>query len=87
MIKILFETHHLYYLPNFEPIINELKILLANKTTEMLHGKDAAKNSEQAAKEAFSGNTLGSNIPKVKIQSNKIDIKTINMIRITYEFL
>ena len=25
MIKILFETHHLYYLPNFEPIINELK--------------------------------------------------------------
>ena len=25
MIKILFETHHLYYLPNFEPIINQLK--------------------------------------------------------------
>ena len=25
MIKILFEVHHLYYLPNFEPIINELK--------------------------------------------------------------
>ena len=40
--------------------INDLKILLANKTTSMLHGEDAAKNSEQAAKEAFSGNSLGS---------------------------
>ena len=55
--------------------INELKILLANKTTEMLHGKEAAKNSEQAAKEAFSGNTLGSNLPTVNIQSNKIEEK------------
>ena len=59
--------------------INELKILLANKTTEMLHGKEAAKNSEQAAKEAFSGNTLGSNLPKVNIQSNKIEEK-INIV-------
>ena len=59
--------------------INELKILLANKTTEMLHGKEAAENSEQAAKEAFSGNTLGSNLPKVNIQSNKIEEK-INIV-------
>jgi tyrosyl-tRNA synthetase len=44
----------------------------------MLHGKDAAKNSEQAAKEAFSGNSLGSNLPSIKINSkninNKLDI-------------
>ena len=59
--------------------INELKILLANKTTEMLHGKEAAENSEQAAKEAFSGNTLGSNLPKVNIHSNKIEEK-INIV-------
>ncbi len=59
--------------------INELKILLANKTTEMLHGIEAAKNSEQAAKEAFSGNTLGSNLPKVSVQSNKIKEK-INIV-------
>ncbi len=59
--------------------INELKILLANKTTEMLHGEEAAKNSEQAAKEAFSGNTLSSNLPKVNIQSNKIEEK-INIV-------
>ncbi len=58
--------------------INDLKILLANETTYMLHGKDAAKNSEQAAKEAFSGNSLGSNLPSIKINSkninNKLDI-------------
>src|SRR5210317_68529 len=58
--------------------INDLKILLANETTSMLHGKDAAKNSEQAAKEAFSGNSLGSNLPSIKINSkninNKLDI-------------
>ena len=40
--------------------------MLANKATEMLHGKKAAENSEQAAKEAFSGNSLGANLPSVK---------------------
>ena len=38
--------------------INELKIILANKTTEMLHGKNEAINSEKIAKEAFSENSL-----------------------------
>ena len=41
----------------------------------MLHGKDAAKNSEQAAKEAFSGNSLGSNLPSIKLNSKNIDDK------------
>jgi tyrosyl-tRNA synthetase len=53
--------------------INELKILLANKATTMLHGKKAAQNSEQAAKEAFSGNTLGANLPSIKIKSKDLD--------------
>ena len=53
--------------------INELKIKLANETTSMLHGKKAAQNSEQAAKEAFSGTSLGSNLPSVEIK--KKDIK------------
>ena len=48
--------------------INKLKVLLANEATMMLHGKKAAKNSEQAAKEAFSGNSLGANLPSVKIK-------------------
>ena len=53
--------------------INELKILLANKATTMLHGKKAAQNSEQAAKEAFSGNSLGANLPSLKVKSKDID--------------
>ena len=55
--------------------INNLKILLANETTSMLHGEDAAKNSEQAAKEAFSGNSLGSSLPSIKINSKNMDNK------------
>ena len=53
--------------------INELKILLANKATEMLHGKRAARNSEQAAKEAFSGNSLGANLPTFRIRSKDLN--------------
>ena len=59
--------------------INELKVLLANEATTMLHGKKAAQNSEQAAKEAFSGNLLGSNLPSIKIKSKNLD-KQINIV-------
>tara|TARA_B100001564_G_C20414669_1_gene567301 strand:- start:42 stop:770 length:729 start_codon:yes stop_codon:yes gene_type:complete len=55
--------------------INQLKIKLANEATSMLHGKKAAQNSEQAAKEAFSGNSLGSNLPSIKIKSEDIKKK------------
>ena len=58
--------------------INQLKILLANQTTSMLHGEKAAIQSEKAAKEAFSGTSIGSNLPTVKISkknfNNKINI-------------
>ena len=42
----------------------------------MLHGEKAAKDSEQAAKEAFSGNSLGSNLPSLKL-NKKILIKKL----------
>ena len=59
--------------------INELKILLANKTTTMLHGEKAAQNSEKTAKEAFSENSLGSNLPTINIKYEKIG-KKINVV-------
>ena len=59
--------------------INQLKIKLANETTSMLHGRKAAQNSEQAAKEAFSGKSLGSNLPSITIKSKDID-KQISLI-------
>jgi tyrosyl-tRNA synthetase len=59
--------------------INELKVLLANEATTMLHGKKAAQHSQQAAKDAFSRNSLGSNLPSIKI--NKTDLENkINII-------
>jgi len=59
--------------------INDLKILLANQATTMLHGKKEALNSEQAAQEAFSGKLLGSNLPSFKISTNDLD-KQLNIV-------
>ncbi|MDA7830403.1 tyrosine--tRNA ligase [Candidatus Pelagibacter sp.] len=53
--------------------INELKVLLANKTTAMLHGKDEAKKSEETAKQTFEGNALGDNLPTIQIVKKKLD--------------
>jgi tyrosyl-tRNA synthetase len=59
--------------------INDLKILLANKTTEMLHGKNEAKKSENIAKETFSENSSGSNLHSIKLDRSLIN-KKINII-------
>ena len=55
--------------------INELKTLLANEATTMLHGQKAAQESEQAAQEVFSGNSLGSNSPSIKISKDDVEKK------------
>tara|TARA_B100000686_G_scaffold46317_1_gene49370 strand:+ start:6 stop:725 length:720 start_codon:yes stop_codon:yes gene_type:complete len=52
--------------------INELKILLANETTKMLHGPEAAKNSELTAKKTFKDKSVGKNLPTIKIKKNEI---------------
>jgi tyrosyl-tRNA synthetase len=53
--------------------INELKVLLANKTTEMLHGEIEAQNSEKIARETFSENSTGSNLPSIKIKKELLN--------------
>ena len=59
--------------------INELKILLANKATEMLHGKQEAKNSEETAKKTFTDNSLGESLPSISITKKEIEDK-VNLI-------
>jgi len=59
--------------------INQLKILLANKTTEMLHGKNEALKAEKIAKETFSGNSSGSSLPSIGLSKTKLD-KNISII-------
>ena len=55
--------------------INELKILLANEATKMLHGEKEAQYSEKIAKETFSENSLGSNLPSIKIDKKTLSKK------------
>ena len=52
--------------------INELKILLANKATEMLHGVQEAKNSEETAKKTFTDNMMGGNLPSIVISEKEL---------------
>ena len=66
-------VEHIKTLENVD--VNNLKILLANKTTEMLHGKKEAENSEKIARETFSNNSTGSNLPSIKINKSLLKNK------------
>ena len=52
--------------------INELKILLANEATSMLHGTKAAKDSETTAQKTFRDKSIGKDLPTIKIKKNQI---------------
>jgi tyrosyl-tRNA synthetase len=56
-----------------EKNINNLKILLANETTKILHGSAASKKAEQTAKETFEARGIGSELPEIKITFNQIN--------------
>ena len=56
--------------------INKLKILLANKATEMLHGEQEAKKSEETAKQTFIDNSMGENLPSISIDEKELKNKT-----------
>ncbi len=62
-----------------EQNINQLKILLANKTTDMLHGKKESLKAEKIAKETFSKNSLGSILPTIELRKKIIE-NNINII-------
>ena len=53
--------------------INELKILLANEATTMLHGSKSAKDSESTAKKTFKDRSIGKDLPTIKIKKNQIN--------------
>jgi len=55
--------------------INELKILLANQATQMLHGEQEAKNSEETAKQTFTDNSMGENLPFISINESELKEK------------
>ena len=59
--------------------INQLKVILANETTTMLHGKVAARKAEQTAINTFEKKSIGEDLPSVKIKKEEI-INGINII-------
>ncbi len=63
-----------------EKNINELKILLANNATEMLHGRKESEKSEKLAKNTFSENSTGENLPEIKVNSNILSKNIVDLI-------
>ena len=60
--------------------INKLKIVLANKSTEMLHGKKAAEESEKMASSTFKEQSTGENLPDIKIEKKLLDKNIVELI-------
>ena len=71
-------------LKNNNQNINNLKILLANETTSMLHGAKAAKESEKTEKKTFDEKSIGKNLPVIKINKGIIE-KGINIFELVIE--
>ena len=55
-----------------EENINNLKILLANHATSILHGKSAAKKAQKTAKETFENKSISLNLPEIKVNSEEV---------------
>tara|TARA_B100000575_G_C22923989_1_gene535839 strand:- start:117 stop:836 length:720 start_codon:yes stop_codon:yes gene_type:complete len=56
-----------------EKNINKLKIILANETTKILHGKKASMIAEQTAKDTFEIGNVSSNLPEIKIKFDDLN--------------
>ena len=61
--------------------INDLKVLLANEATAMLHGKKAAQKAEDTAKKTFGKGSFGDDLPTINLNKSNID-KGINIIEL-----
>ncbi len=59
--------------------INDLKIILANKATEMLHGEKAAKESEKMAVSTFKNDSSGENLPNIKINKEILNKNIVEL--------
>ena len=59
--------------------INKLKIILANETTTMLHGKAAAQKAVLTAKNTFENKSIGDDLPSIIFKKEKV-INGINII-------
>ena len=56
-----------------EKNINNLKIILANEATKILHGEKASKKAEQTAKDTFVGGGVSLDLPEIKIKLSEVN--------------
>jgi|TARA_B110000967_G_scaffold203744_1_gene244954 tyrosyl-tRNA synthetase len=63
--------------------INDLKILLANETTKILHGTKNANESEKTAKETFDGKGIGKKLPETSIKKSQLE-NGIHIVELLY---
>ena len=68
-----------------EKNINNLKVLLANEATKILHGEKASKTAELTAKKTFEEGGVGSDLPEIQIKSEDID-KGVNILDFIAKF-
>ncbi len=73
------KTEKIDFLCNNEKNINDLKIILANEATKILHGEKASKNAEKTAKDTFEGKGLSENLPEIKFKLSEYQ-KGINIL-------
>jgi len=62
--------------------INDQKIILANEATSILHGANEAAKAEEIAKNSFSENSSGENLPNTKIDISNIGNDVVNLVSI-----
>ncbi len=58
---------------NNEENINNLKILLANEATKILHGDIKSKNAEKTAMDTFALGKVNKNLPEIKLKKKNIE--------------
>jgi len=63
-----------------EKNINDLKILLANKATGMLHGNKEALKSEKLARSTFKEDSSGKNLPNIKVDKHIINKNIVDLV-------
>jgi tyrosyl-tRNA synthetase len=76
------DTDELEKISNDVENINDLKVLLANEATKILHGEKKARESENTAKETFEGSGVGQNLPIILIKKSflKDGINVVNFL-------
>ena len=52
--------------------INELKVLLANETTKLLHGETESQKAEKIATELFSKDTMSDDMPTLRLKADEV---------------